>query len=176
MVTMAHRSLSEIVNDPLFKALVGDVAIIGGVQLVEEVLRAGQRKRRQKIAGDENGGGTTPQPVEVHKDLATTLLELKNKDGKVDPILIKKALEWIEKLQPAEKRKLNTLDGDQLKAVLSLPDKVRTKYIDIVTGSTVQDEWGKLKHWVADNAPKMTPSAKKIFDELTAWADEINNK
>ncbi|MDZ4285432.1 MAG: hypothetical protein U1A23_00725 [Candidatus Sungbacteria bacterium] len=157
---MNSTLIREFLKSELGKAILGDMAIVGGLEAVKSALQLNKGKGAQN---QQSVSAAPAPPKELHK----ALLKLN------DANKIKEITKWMAGLQRAHRLEISKWDIEQIDALFSLPTDARTQLIIAVTGPTPTDELNKFKNWLSDQFMSMSDESKAILDEWEAWADNV---
>lgn len=163
---MHVSTIRQFLESPLGKALVGDIAMMGGIEVVRSLLHANQRAKPLQAQLDNAAQVAVPPP----KDLPKALLKLTANE-------IKDVTEWMKTLHHAHRVELSKWVFEDLNTLFKLPADTRTQLISAVTGPTPADEVEKIKCLINDNLPNLlNDESKAIIKKWEDWANQVHAK
>ena len=176
---MARRSaLSDFLASPLGEALLSDVAIMGGMEVIKSLLRHNKAAMAiQQPPAQPAIPQASQQPTPPAKTETTTLADFHKTLLGMTEDQIRDLTGWMENLDHAHRKEIATWSKTELADLIKLPTDLRTKLISTVTGPTPTEEIAKIKKWMQDHMPKViNDESRAILQGWEDWADKILSK
>ncbi len=163
---MRISGIKQFLESPLGEALLSDVAIMGGMEVLKSVLRANTRAKTLLEQSPQSNGPPSPPPP-IPKDLSRLVLQLTAEE-------IKKATAWIKSLNHPQRVELTKLTLDELKKLLSLDPDLRTEFMSVTVEPSVAEELAEITKFIKAHIPKLlNDESKKIIKGWETWADNV---